>query len=92
MPLRFGAVLTPSNVSWLALRDRLIGWAPKALGVLVALGSVFPLDCMPGIHPLAVFVTASAIDLTMEFTYPKRDTLAPVIDEGVEIFLGLDAG
>ena len=47
---------TGLNVSWLALRDRSIGWAPKVLGVLVALVGVMPLEWVPGIHPFAVLV------------------------------------
>ena len=45
---------TALNVSWLAIRDTSIGWAPKALGAGAALVGIIPLEWVPGIHPLAV--------------------------------------
>ena len=52
---------TGLNVSWLALRDRSIGWAPKALGAAAALVGVMPLEWVPGIHPLAVLFANFAL-------------------------------
>jgi len=52
---------TGLNVSWLALRDPSIGWAPKALGAAAALVGVMPLEWVPGIHPVAVLLSDFAV-------------------------------
>ncbi|MEM7703526.1 MAG: hypothetical protein AAF251_16430 [Pseudomonadota bacterium] len=47
---------TGLNISWLALRDPAIGWAPKASGAVAALFGVMPLEWVPGVHPIAVLL------------------------------------